>query len=283
MADRVTQWQKLAVAGAVVILLAGCSGEKPDAVPTPSGPATQSTPTPTVTSTQPPTTTTPTTAPTPSLPPKPPLSPTPSTPVRRTFRYQPAWPFSSEVRAAEWQRSYRSGGHQPWHLDAGQTALSFTQGFLGFKDIKLVTSRSVRGDEAYVGVGYQISTGRRFTAAVLHLVKLGQGTDAPWEVVGTRDSDLSVTTPRYGIKAASPLTVGGRITGVDEAIRLEVRQASSSGVLGTLCCVAAGGERSPWTGRVTFRGASDPALVVIASAGGHNQRTERFAITALRR
>jgi hypothetical protein len=269
------------IAVAAVVLLAGCSGEKPDANPVPpSGPVSQSTPTrtPTVTQTQPPTTsTTPSTPVTPTPPTVPPSS------SGRTFRYQPAWPFTSEVRAAEWQRSYRSGGHQPWHLDAGQTALSFTQSFLGFKDIKLVTSRSVRGDEAYVGVGYQIDTGRKFTSAVLHLVKLGQGTDAPWEVVGTRDSDLSLTTPRYGIKAGSPLTVGGRITGVDEAIRLEVRQASSSGVLGTLCCVAAGGERSPWTGRVSFRGASDPALVVIASAGGHNQRTERFAITALRR
>jgi hypothetical protein len=269
------------IALAAVVLLAGCSGEKPDANPVPpSGPVSQSTPTqtPTVTQTQPPTTSTsPSTPVTPTPPTVPPSS------SGRVFRYQPAWPFTSEVRAAEWQRSYRSGGHQPWHLDAGQTALSFTQGFLGFKDIKLVTSRSVRGDEAYVGIGYQIDTGRKFTAAVLHLVKLGQGTDAPWEVVGTRDSDLSLTTPRYGIKAGSPLAVGGRITGVDEAIRLEVRQASSSGVLGTLCCVAAGGERSPWTGRVTFRGASDPALVVIASAGGHNQRTERFAITALRR
>jgi len=274
MDNLVARYQRLAVAGAVVILLAGCSGEKPDAVPTPSGPATtQSTPAPTPTPTAPPT---------PTVSAKPPTTPAPSTPVRRVFRYQPAWPFTSEARAAEWQRSYRSGGHQPWHLDAGETALSFTQSFLGFKELKLVTSSSVRGDEAYVGVGYSIDSGRKFTAAVVHLVKLGQGSDAPWEVVGTRDTDLSLTTPKYGAAAGSPLTVGGRITGVDEAIRVEVRQASSATALGTLCCIAAGGEGSPWTGRVTFRAPTAPTVVVIASAGGHNLRTERFAITALR-
>ncbi|WP_405059345.1 hypothetical protein OG474_42385 [Kribbella sp. NBC_01505] len=283
MADHVHR-RMVAVASAAVILLAGCTGEKPDAVPTPSGSGSQ--PVPSVTSTPPSATQPPTSSTTPgtTVAPTPPSAPNPtSAPVRRVFRYQALWPFTTEARAAEWQRSYRSGGHQPWHLDPAETALSFTQQFLGFKDIKLISSRSVRGDEAYIGVGYQIETGKKFTAAVVHLTRIGQGSDAPWEVVGTRDTDLSVTSPRYGAAAGSPLTVGGRITGVDEAIRVEVRQASSTAVLGTLCCVPAGGERTPWTGRVTFRGATDPALIVVASSGGHNQRTERFALTAVRR
>jgi hypothetical protein len=33
---------------------------------------------------------------------------------------------------------------------------------------------------------------------------------------------------------------------------------------------------------VTFSGASDPALTVIVSTGGHVQDVERFAITGLR-
>lgn len=270
----------MAFATVTMILLAGCSGEKAAPDPTPSGSATQPSATPTaVTST--PVPSTPST--TPSTPTTPTPAPTTSAPGRRVFRYQAAWPFTSEGRAAEWQRSYRSGGHQPWHLDAAETALAFTQGFLGFKDIKQVTSRSIQGDEAHVGVGYQIDTGRKFTAAMVHLARIGQGKDAPWEVVGTRDSDLSLTSPRYGATTTSPLTAGGRITGVDEAIRIEIRQASSSAPLGTLCCVPAGGERTPWSGRITYRGATDPVLLVVASAGGHNQRTERFAITAVRR
>ncbi|GAA1676715.1 hypothetical protein GCM10009745_20010 [Kribbella yunnanensis] len=274
MTDKRLRWQcGMAVA---VLLLAGCSDDKGAVNPTPTSSAPQPTATPTaVTSTPVPPTTPPTASATPT--------PTTSVPARRVFRYQPAWPFTSEARAAEWQRSYRSGGHQPWHLDAAETALAFTQGFLGFKDITLITSRSIRGDEAHVGVGFQIDTGRKFTAAVVHLARIGQGKDAPWEVVGTRDSDLSLTSPRYGATAGSPLTAGGRITGVDEAIRIEVRQASTAKPLGTLCCVAAGGERTPWSGRVSYRGATDPVLVVVASAGGHSHGTERFAITAVRR
>jgi len=264
-----------------VILLAGCSGEKRAVEPTPSGSVPQPSTTPTIATSPPASSTTPSTSTTPASTPTP--APTTSTPARRVFRYQPAWPFTSEASAAAWQRSYRSGGHQPWHLDPAETALSFTQQFLGFKDLKLITSRSVTGDEAYVGVGYQIDTGRKFTAAVVHLARLGQGKDAPWEVVGTRDTDLTLSTPRYGATAATPLTAGGRITGVDEAIRLDVRQASTATALGTLCCVPAGGERTPWSGKVAYRGATDPVLVLIASTGGHNQRTERFAITALRR
>jgi hypothetical protein len=33
---------------------------------------------------------------------------------------------------------------------------------------------------------------------------------------------------------------------------------------------------------VTFKGATDPAVVVIASTGGHYQGVEAFAVTAIR-
>ncbi|TCC31080.1 hypothetical protein E0H92_37220 [Kribbella speibonae] len=192
------------------------------------------------------------------------------------------WPFRSEAEAADWQRVYRSQGTQPWHLDAGQTALAFTTGFLGFGEIDLVVSRSVRADEAYVSVGYQADGNRPSVAAVLHLARLGQGSDAPWEVVGSRDSSLTLTQPRYGAAAGSPLTVGGRITGVDESIRIDVRQVSSSDRIGSFCCVPAGGQNQPWSARVSFRTPTDPAVVIVASTGGHYQGVEAFAVTAIR-
>lgn len=220
------------------------------------------------------------TGPTQTGTPKP--SPTTSTPAHQTFRYQPLWPFTSEDAVADWQQAYRSGGKQPWHLDPAQTALSFTTGFLGFHEIDLVVAKSVRGDEAYVSVGYRAEHNPPSVAAVIHLARFGQGDDAPWEVVGTRDSSLTLTQPRYGAAVHSPLTVGGRITGVDEAIRVDVRQASTEARLGTLCCVAAGGQSQPWSAQVTFQGATDPAVVVVASTGGHYQGVEAFAITAIR-
>lgn len=207
---------------------------------------------------------------------------TPAPPPTTGFRFQPLWPFRSVVEAAGWQRSYRGSGEQPWHLDAGETALDFTRGFLGFTEIDRVVSRSVRGDEAYIGVGYQAEGGPN-AAAVIHLVKIGRGSDAPWEVVGTADTSLTVEQPRYAARVTSPITVGGRITGVDESIRVQVRQPSSEEPIGTYCCRPGGGEKQPWSAQVTFRGAVDPALTVVASAGGHLREVEQFAITGVRR
>jgi hypothetical protein len=95
---------------------------------------------------------------------------------------------------------------------------------------------------------------------VLHLARIGTGQDAPWEVVGSRDTTLTLDRPAYGVKVSSPITVGGRITGVDESILVQMRQPSSERPLGTAPGVPAGGEHQPWSTRVTFRGATDPAL-----------------------
>ncbi|TDO29648.1 hypothetical protein EV643_14612 [Kribbella sp. VKM Ac-2527] len=253
--------------------------------PAPSGqgavplPATSTTPTaPPATATRSPTPTKTPTRPSPTKAP-PPVSPSPtSTP----FAYQPLWPFASVADAAAWQQAYRTNGQQPWHLDADQTALSFTTGFLGFTEIDRVVSRSVNGNDARISVGYQSTEGPASVSAVLHLVRIGQGQDAPWEVVGTADTTLTLERPRYAAAATSPITVGGRISGVDESIRIDVRQPSSEQPLGSSCCVPGGGDRQPWSTQVTYRGASDPALTIVASTGGHVQTVERFAITAIR-
>jgi hypothetical protein len=192
------------------------------------------------------------------------------------------WPFADIAEVREWQRAYRSGGHRPWHLDAERTALAFTRDYLDFKEIDRVSSRSVDGRHARVGVTW---TGPDSgTAAVIHLVRFGTGPDAPWEVVGTDDTTFTLTTPGYGSPARSPLMAGGRVSGVDESIRVQVRQPSSEAPLGTSpCCVPAGGEDRPWRATVSFSGASDPVITVVASTGGHVAEVERFTVTAVRR
>jgi hypothetical protein len=83
----------------------------------------------------------------------------------------------------------------------------------------------------------------------------------------------------------SPATVGGRITGVDESIRVEVRQPSTARPLGADCCLSAGGTGSkgqPWQSSVSFTGAADPVLTIVASTGGHVAEVERFTVTAVR-
>jgi hypothetical protein len=219
-----------------------------------------------------------------TTPPKPtsPTQPTQPTQPPVAFLHQPLWPFTSVADAAAWQAAYRSSGHQPWHLDAGLTARTFTTGYLGFTEIDRVISQSVQGSEAWVAVGYRDPNGHHAVAAVLHLAKIGSGQDAPWEVVGSRDTTLTVEQPVYGAKVGSPVLVGGRITGVDEGIRVDVRQPSTQQPLGTVDGISAGGEHHPWSARVAFHGATDPVLTIVASTGGHLQGVERFAITAVR-
>lgn len=273
--DQLRRTRRISVAAAILAVIALVAvigvivfGDRAD------GPSTGPLPT----ATKPPATRT-----VPSTGTSPPVTPAPSTtPPGRVFRYQPIWPFGTEQEVAAWQQSYRNGGKQPWHLDAAQTALFFTTGYLGFDEINVVISQSVKGDDATVKVGYRTESPTPSVAAVIHLRRFGQGFDAPWEVVGTRDTTFTLDRPRYGAAATSPLQVGGRITGVDESIRVDVRQLSSDKPLGTFCCEPAGGEGSRWSVEVPFRGAADGVLTVVASTGGHYQGIEQFTVTAVR-
>ncbi len=201
------------------------------------------------------------------------------------FGSQPLWPFRTRAEADQWLTEGAPGGHQPWHDSADETALLFTQSYLGFAEIDQVTTREVGATEAWIGVGYVPEPGAdAATAAVVHLLRFGPDADAPWEVVGTRDTTLALKTPGgYGSPLSSPLTVGGTVTGVDESLHVQVRQQSSPQLLGESCCLPAGGEVMPWEATVEVTGeVVDAAVTVVVFTGGHVQDVERFAITGLR-
>lgn len=195
--------------------------------------------------------------------------------------YLPLWPFTNRRQAGDWERSYRSGGHQPWHLSARQTALSFARGYLGYTEIDRVAATTISGRDARIAVGSRRETGRIGTAAVLHLVRYGSGRLAPWEVVGTDDTTFSLTTPAYGAHVGTRVAVGGRITGVDESIRVQVRQQSSGAPAGRFCCVPAGGQNHPWSATATVSGTAHGVLTIAVSTGGHVADVERFAVTGV--
>lgn len=194
--------------------------------------------------------------------------------------YEPLWPFADFKQAQQWQTVDGPNGHSPWHLDAKATALFFATGYLHFQDITDVSSSDIRPNEALIGVGYKLPGGQRHEAALLRLVRFsptfGDKT-APWEVVGTIDSDFSITQPRYASTVTSPMTVGGRITGTDENITVAVRTAD--GNVDKVAPVPAGGQDAPWTVTVPFteRG----VLAVVASTGGHLTQHERFAVVGV--
>lgn len=251
-----------------VTLLAGCGSGGPAPAPsTPTAPVTIAPSTPT----------TPGTSSTPTVT----TSPTATSPVPSPAGLVPVWPFTTLAQVAAWQQAYRSGGQQPWHLDVERTALSFTRGHLRYTEIDRVTTRSVNGGDARIGVGWNDENGAPHTVAELHLVRFGPGQDAPWVVVGTEDTYLTLTAPRYGATVTTPLAVGGRITGVDESLRVVVLGESNT-PLAEVTGLPAGGERTPWTTTVRFSAPRGTVLTIAVSTGGHLKSVERFALTAVR-
>lgn len=198
-------------------------------------------------------------------------------PAPADFDYLPLWPFATAAEAAAAQAA---GGD--WHADPGATALRFARDFLGYREIDRTTSTDVVGDEAWVGVGALLPDGRPRTAATVHLARFGDAPDAPWEVVGTRDTILTLDRPAYGAATGPVIDAGGIISGVDESLRLLVLQAGRPGPLGESCCVPAGGQQQPWSSRVGFTGAQPGTVVVSVSTGGHVADVESFAVTGLR-
>lgn len=217
----------------------------------------------------------------PSVSPSTPKSNSPGPPPFQ-LGYQPLYPFANRTDVLAWLASYHSGGHQPWHLDAASTAQAFTTGYLGFNELDRVTSRVSDSLGAHIGVGYRNPNGDLQTAAVLHLARYGPETDAPWEVVGSDDTTFSIDTPRYGSLVSSPVTVGGHISGIDENVRVAMRQLSSAGPLGQSAGLPAGGDHQPWSVSVRFSGASSSTLMIVATTGGHVQQVGRFVVQGVR-
>jgi hypothetical protein len=200
-------------------------------------------------------------------------TPSPSPAKGFSLVYEPLWPFGDFAAAEQWRTSGR--GAQPWHLDVGQTALSFTRDYLGFTDIDRVTSTVFDGLGAHVGVGYRTPAGANATAAILHLVRFGARGDSGWEVVGSDDTTFTLERPAYGSTVTTPMVVGGRISGVDENVRVWIR--SGSAPASVRATIPAGGSGSPWTTKpLSFT--QTGVLTVVASTGGHVQQVERFAI-----
>jgi hypothetical protein len=201
-------------------------------------------------------------------------------PAGGTAQFVQLWPFASYEQAKQWETVDGPAGHSPWHTDVKATALFFVQNYLGFHDIDTVTSLSIDDwPYARVGVGY-VQGGAEHTAAVVQLVRYSPergDTAAGWEVVGASSDGFWLDTPSDGNLVSSPMTVLGRITGVDDNITLAVRTLGGS--YHRADPVPAGGRRSPWSATVTFTERGH--MTVVASTGGHTKQHERFAVVGV--
>jgi hypothetical protein len=196
----------------------------------------------------------------------------------------PLWPFQTPAQVRAWQQHRQvAGGDAQHRLDPAATALEFTRGALGFTGVDLVTAVADGGpDVRLVGVGWQAEPGPPLTVATLRLVRFGTGPEAPWVVTGT-DGPPAVSSPGYGEAVTSPLAVTGRLSGVDETLRVAVTGPGGArlGVAGPVCL---GGHEQEWAVTVPLSG-PPPAgalLTVVVWTGGHLGEVEWFTVTGVR-
>lgn len=113
-------------------------------------------------------------------------------------------------------------------------------------------------------------------------MRYGSGNNAPWEVVGTDDTTLTLDTPAYGATVASPVKIAATVGGVDEYLHAEAHTLGAGQPLGTFCCEPAGSRANPWSLTVPFQANSGQVITIVVHTGGHVAPTERFAVTGVR-
>lgn len=191
------------------------------------------------------------------------------------------WPFRTPEEAQRWEQDSTGGRPSAYATPAG-TALAFTRSYLGLAGLDRVVSEHVRDRRARVAVGYVPEGTHVATAAVILLNRAGTGPDGPWQVVGTdpgADPDLQITAGDASVPGAIQVT--GVVTGVDESLRVQVRQPSSREPLGESCWTGAGGRKQPWNDTVITKPATDPVLTILVVTGGHVADAERFEVIGL--
>ena len=157
----------------------------------------------------------------------------PAPPPAVTFTDPAIWPFTSQPQADAWKSDH---GARAWAVDPLQVATHFVEDYLG------LTGVVASGTGSHI----PLSVGSRSVGTV-DLVQVG--TDGPWTVTTVGGTDLTITSPAADDAITSPTAVTGRITGVDENVRLRLltssgREISSAG--------ASAGTAVPWQGSLPW-------------------------------
>lgn len=190
---------------------------------------------------------TPSTSPTTDVP-----GPSPS-PAPATYDGPAIWPFHSQAEGQEW---LADRGGKPWAGDPLEVSERFASDFLALSGVtaSVPSSFGLPRPHRYTT---QLSAGGRSVGRV-ELARYGDA--GPWTVVRVGGTDLTLTTPAPGSRVRSPLQVSGRVTGVDENVRLDLVTRSGA-VIATSGAPA--GSEVPWEGelRWSVRGWSSAAVV----------------------
>jgi len=186
-----------------------------------------------------------------------------TTPIAtETFPAQAIFPFTSVDAEQGWEQDYASGGTQ-WEADPTQVSLHWVQDFLDQPGVDRVVDQQDDGKDKLVTLGRVLAAEGHnlFKVTVVHLTKYGHA----WIVTGASDPNnyLSFSTPEAGGAIDTPVTVTGPAFGVDEAVKIDVRDATSTTSYGTTT-VSFGNGTGQWRGHINFNRPTSPVGVLVA-------------------
>ena len=178
------------------------------------------------------------------------------------FPDQAIFPFTSATAEQGWEQDYANGG-TTWEADPTQVATHWVQDFLDLPTVDRVIQQSDDGSDKLVTLGrvLQAEGNNLFAVTVVRLTPYGKA----WIVTGASDPNnyLSFTSPKPGSTIVTPVTVTGPGFGVDEAVQLDVRDATSTTSYGT-ATVSFGNGTNEWQRAINFNRPSSPIGALVA-------------------
>jgi hypothetical protein len=163
-------------------------------------------------------------------------SPTTDPLAGRDLYANATWPFTSQEQADAWTHDH---GSMPWAGDKVAVAQHFVDDFLGLKGVTVDPQCPECFEKSLLGPGMKSHEGSIGDLA------LGGGKDSgPYSVFNVTLDSMIVTSPAQFDRVSSPLTVTGKVVGVDENIAL--RLIISDGRTIATASVPAG-SGAPWS------------------------------------
>jgi hypothetical protein len=187
---------------------------------------------------------------------------TPQPIANKQFPAQGIFPFTDATAEQGWEQDYANGG-TTWEADPTQVATHWVQNYLDQPSVDRVISTADDNGDKVVTLGrvLQGEGNNLFAVTAVRLTSYGNA----WIVTGASDPNnyMSISSPLPGSTIVTPATVTGPGFGVDEGLRLDVRDATSATSYGT-ATLTVGNGINQWRQPVNFNRPNSPVGVLVA-------------------
>jgi hypothetical protein len=171
------------------------------------------------------------------------------------------FPFTTATAEEGWEQDYANGGTQ-WEADPTQVATHWVQDYLDQPSVDRVVDSTDDGKDKLVTLGrvLQAESHQLFKVTTVRLTPYNNA----WIIVGASDPNvlLSINSPVPGGTVITPVTVSGPAFGVEEAVKFDIRDATSDTSYGANT-VTFGNGSDNWQVSINFNRPSSPIGVLV--------------------